>query len=51
MAHALPGSGLFRNQSLLRVYDNVRLGIGKVLRPTRSRAERNVWVMHNLNRV
>jgi nitrate/nitrite transport system ATP-binding protein len=45
---------VFQNHSLLpwlTVYENVRLGVDKVFRSTKSRAERDAWVMHNLNLV
>jgi nitrate/nitrite transport system ATP-binding protein len=45
---------VFQNHSLLpwlTVYDNVRLGVDKVFRSTKSRAERHDWVMHNLDLV
>ena len=45
---------VFQNHSLLpwlTVYDNVRLGVDKVFGKTKSRAERDEWVLHNLNLV
>ena len=45
---------VFQNHSLLpwlTVYDNVRLGVDKVFSRTKTRAERDEWVMHNLNLV
>ena len=45
---------VFQNHSLLpwlSVYDNVRLGVDKVFGSTKTRAERDEWVMHNLNLV
>jgi nitrate/nitrite transport system ATP-binding protein len=45
---------VFQNHSLLpwlTVYDNVRLGVDKVFGKTKTRAERDEWVMHNLNLV
>ncbi|UTD29132.1 ABC transporter ATP-binding protein [Bradyrhizobium sp. WD16] len=45
---------VFQNHSLLpwlTVYDNVRLGVDKVFGAAKSRAERDAWVMHNLNLV
>jgi len=45
---------VFQNHSLLpwlTVYDNVRLGVDKVFSKTKTRAERDEWVMHNLNLV
>src|SRR3954451_10530985 len=45
---------VFQNHSLLpwlTVYDNVRLGVDKVFARTKTRAERDAWVMHNLNLV
>lgn len=45
---------VFQNHSLLpwlSVYDNVKLGVDKVFRSTKSRAERHEWVMHNLDLV
>ena len=45
---------VFQNHSLLpwlTVYENVRLGVDKVFARTKSRAERDAWVMHNLNLV
>jgi len=35
----------------LTVYDNVRLGVDKVFGKTKTRAERDEWVLHNLNLV
>src|SRR4051794_16379662 len=43
---------VFQNHSLLpwlTVYENVKLGVDKVFSKTRTRAERDAWVMHNLN--
>ena len=43
---------VFQNHSLLpwlTVYENVRLGVDKVFASTKTRAERDAWVMHNLN--
>src|SRR5213594_3962019 len=45
---------VFQNHSLLpwlTVYENVRLGVDKVFSSTKTRAERDAWVMHNLNLV
>ena len=45
---------VFQNHSLLpwlSVYDNVRLAVDKVFASTKTRAERDAWVMHNLNLV
>jgi nitrate/nitrite transport system ATP-binding protein len=45
---------VFQNHSLLpwlSTYDNVKLGVDKVFRSTKSRAERHDWVMHNLDLV
>src|SRR5215217_5660086 len=45
---------VFQNHSLLpwlTVYENVRLGVDKVFASTKTRAERDAWVMHNLNLV
>ncbi|KIF65912.1 nitrate ABC transporter ATP-binding protein [Streptomyces sp. AcH 505] len=45
---------VFQNHSLLpwlTVYDNVRLGVDKVFAKSKSRTERDAWVMHNLNLV
>ena len=45
---------VFQNHSLLpwlTVYENVRLGVDKVFAKTKTRAERDAWVMHNLNLV
>ena len=45
---------VFQNHSLLpwlTVYDNVRLAVDKVFAPTKSRAERNAWTLHNLDLV
>ena len=45
---------VFQNHSLLpwlTVYENVKLGVDKVFARTKSRAERDAWVMHNLNLV
>ena len=45
---------VFQNHSLLpwlTVYDNVRLGVDKVFGSTKTRAERDEWVLHNLNLV
>ena len=45
---------VFQNHSLLpwlTVYDNVRLAVDKVFGPTKSRAERDAWTLHNLNLV
>jgi nitrate/nitrite transport system ATP-binding protein len=42
---------VFQNHSLLpwlSVYENVRLGVDKVFRSAKSRAERHGWTMHNL---
>src|SRR3569833_1343434 len=52
-----PGPGravAFQNHSLLprlTVYEIVRLGVDKVFASTKTRAERDAWVMHNLNLV
>jgi nitrate/nitrite transport system ATP-binding protein len=45
---------VFQNHSLLpwlTVYDNVRLGVDKVFRASKPRAERHAWTMHNLDLV
>lgn len=45
---------VFQNHSLLpwlTVYENVKLGVDKVFARTKSRAERDAWVMHNLSLV
>lgn len=45
---------VFQNHSLLpwlTVYENVKLGVDKVFRSTKSRSERREWVLHNLNLV
>src|SRR6187549_2604655 len=45
---------VFQNHSLLpwlTVYENVKLGVDKVFASSKTRAERNAWVMHNLNLV
>ena len=45
---------VFQNHSLLpwlTVYENVKLGVDKVFASTKTRAERDAWVMHNLNLV
>jgi len=45
---------VFQNHSLLpwlTVYDNVRLAVDKVFSPTKSRAERHAWTLHNLDLV
>src|SRR5918994_3439635 len=45
---------VFQNHSLLpwlTVYENVRLGVDKVFSSSKTRAERDAWVMHNLNLV
>jgi nitrate/nitrite transport system ATP-binding protein len=45
---------VFQNHSLLpwlTVYDNVRLAVDKVFSPTKSRAERDAWTVHNLDLV
>src|SRR3979411_3497274 len=45
---------VFQNHSLLpwlTVYENVRLGVDKVFAKTKTKAERDAWVMHNLNLV
>ena len=45
---------VFQNHSLLpwlTVYENVRLGVDKVFASSKTRAERDAWVMHNLNLV
>jgi nitrate/nitrite transport system ATP-binding protein len=45
---------VFQNHSLLpwlTVYDNVRLGVDKVFAKTKTRAERDVWTLHNLSLV
>ncbi|MDP3173487.1 MAG: ABC transporter ATP-binding protein, partial [Phenylobacterium sp.] len=42
---------VFQNHSLLpwlTAYENVRLGVDKVFRATKSRAERHEWTLHNL---
>src|SRR6187431_1390988 len=45
---------VFQNHSLLpwlTVYENVRLGVDKVFASSKTRSERDAWVMHNLNLV
>ena len=45
---------VFQNHSLLpwlTVYDNVRLAVDKVFKKTKTRAERDAWVRHNLELV
>ncbi len=45
---------VFQNHSLLpwlTVYDNVKLGVDKVFRSSKTRAQRHEWTMHNLNLV
>jgi nitrate/nitrite transport system ATP-binding protein len=45
---------VFQNHSLLpwlTVYDNVRLAVDKVFGKKKSRAERDVWTLHNLDLV
>ncbi len=45
---------VFQNHSLLpwlTVYDNVKLAVDKVFRSTRTKAERDGWIMHNLELV
>ena len=45
---------VFQNHSLLpwlTVYNNVRLAVDKVFSSSKTRAERDAWVMHNLNLV
>ena len=45
---------VFQNHSLLpwlTVYDNVRLGVDKVFSRTKPRAERDAWILHNLDLV
>jgi nitrate/nitrite transport system ATP-binding protein len=45
---------VFQNHSLLpwlTAYENVRLGVNKVFRKTKSSAERHDWTMHNLELV
>src|SRR4030088_2350492 len=45
---------VFQNHSLLpwlTVYENVKLGVDKVFAKSKTRAERDAWVMHNLNLV
>ena len=45
---------VFQNHSLLpwlTVYGNVKLAVDKVFSTTKSRAERHVWTMHNLDLV
>ena len=45
---------VFQNHSLLpwlTVYDNVRLAVDQVFKKTKSRAERDAWVRHNLELV
>jgi len=45
---------VFQNHSLLpwlTVYDNVRLAVDKVFAAAKSRAERDVWTLHNLDLV
>ena len=45
---------VFQNHSLLpwlTCYENVRLAVDKVFGPTKTRAERHAWTMHNLDLV
>jgi nitrate/nitrite transport system ATP-binding protein len=45
---------VFQNHSLLpwlTVYQNVQLGVDKVFSKSKSRAERDAWILHNLNLV
>jgi nitrate/nitrite transport system ATP-binding protein len=45
---------VFQNHSLLpwlTVYQNVQLGVDKVFAKSKSKAEREAWIMHNLNLV
>ena len=45
---------VFQNHSLLpwlTVFENVKLGVDKVFASSKTRAERDAWVMHNLNLV
>ena len=45
---------VFQNHSLLpwlTVYDNVRMAVDKVFGSTKSRAERHVWTLHNIDLV
>jgi nitrate/nitrite transport system ATP-binding protein len=45
---------VFQNHSLLpwlSCYDNVRLGVDKVFRATKNKAQRHDWIMHNLELV
>jgi len=45
---------VFQNHSLLpwlTVYGNVRLAVDKVFAPSKTRAERHAWTMHNLDLV
>src|SRR3954447_22437389 len=45
---------VFQNHSLLpwlTVYDNVAIAVNKVFGAKKSRAERNAWIMHNLDLV
>ena len=45
---------VFQNHSLLpwlTVYENVKLGVDKVFAKSKTKAERDAWVMHNLNLV
>src|ERR1700741_3389089 len=45
---------VFQNHSLLpwlTVYENVRLAVDKVFGSTKTRAERQSWIMHNLELV
>jgi nitrate/nitrite transport system ATP-binding protein len=45
---------VFQNHSLLpwlTAFENVRLGVDKVLRRTKTRAERHAWTLHNLQLV
>ena len=45
---------VFQNHGLLpwlTVYENVKLGVDKVFAASKTRAERDAWVMHNLNLV
>lgn len=42
---------VFQNHSLLpwlTVYENVKIAVDKVFKPTKSRTERHQWTMHNL---
>ena len=48
-----PDRAVFRTSLLpwLTVYENVKLGVDKVFASSKTRVERDAWVMHNLNLV